>query len=251
MGAITTHSSAELIGPLGDLERRYAPAELHVAGDTSLLRSGVRIAIVGSRKASALGLERARILATSLAQQGAVVVSGLAEGIDTAAHRAAITAGGRTIAVLGTPLDRTFPLANRDLQLAVMREHLAVSQFAVGTPTLPKHFAMRNRTMALLSDATIVVEAGESSGARYAARESLRLGRAVFVLESLARAGVEWVDDVVRDGAKTLAREDLVGLVERIQQARSTRVGRCASQRGSTAASMVVRDLATSPDITT
>ena len=93
-----------------------------------------------------------------------IVVSGLACGIDTAAHTAAIESGGKTIAVLGTPLDDTYPQENQALQSLIMAQHLAVSQFAPGAGTQPKNFPVRNRTMALLTDATVIVEAGEKSG---------------------------------------------------------------------------------------
>ena len=89
-----------------------------------------------------------------------MIVSGLAEGIDTAAHTAAISRGGRTIAVLGTPLDQVFPRQNAALQDQIMREHLAVSQFPAGHPVQRKNFPLRNR-WALISDATVIIEAGK------------------------------------------------------------------------------------------
>lgn len=115
----------------------------------------------------------------------AVVVSGLAEGIDTAAHRAAIDAGGKTIAVLGTPLDKSYPRSNAELQRTLMEEHAVLSQFPVGYPTQPKNFPMRNATMALIVCASVIVEAGESSGALSQGSETLRLGRMLFIMESV------------------------------------------------------------------
>ena len=102
-------SPQELLGPLNEVEQKNAPKTLYVAGDTGILAEGARVAIVGARKASPEGLRRASKLAGLLARRGIVIVSGLAEGIDTAAHTAAIHRGGRTIAVLGTPLDQVFP----------------------------------------------------------------------------------------------------------------------------------------------
>jgi hypothetical protein len=125
-----------------------------VPDDTGILGEGARVSIVGSRKASPEGLRRASKLAGLLAGRGIVIVSGLAEGIDTAAHTAAIHRGGRTIAVLGTPLDQVFPRQNAALQDQIMRDHLAVSQFPAGNPIQRKNFPLRNRTMALISDAT-------------------------------------------------------------------------------------------------
>jgi DNA processing protein len=134
------YAPEELLGPLNDLEEKHAPKRLFVAGDRSVLAVGPRISIVGTRKPSAVGIRRAEELARALVKAGAVVVSGLAEGIDTAAHTAAIRAEGRTIAVLGTPLDSFFPASNRELQLTIMRDHLAVSQFPSGTPPRRQNF---------------------------------------------------------------------------------------------------------------
>ena len=104
-------------------------------------------------------------IARVLTREGkAVIVSGLARGIDTAAHKAAIEAGGKTIAVLGTPLDRTYPAENKALQAEIIKNHLAVSQFRVGSEVFSSNFIRRNRVMALIADASVIVEAGESSG---------------------------------------------------------------------------------------
>src|SRR5215510_8711367 len=122
----------DLLGPLNDVEQQHAPATLFVAGDPTLLRHGARVAIVGARKASVQGRARARKLATRLCAHGVVVVSGLAAGIDTAAHQATLAAGGRTIAVLGTALDQVYPKTNADLQHQIMPEHFCVLQFPTG-----------------------------------------------------------------------------------------------------------------------
>lgn len=195
----------ELLGPLGEVEQRFAPEWLYTLGDPSLLTRGARVAIVGSRKATEPGLRRTQKLAKLLVQRGVVVVSGLAEGIDTAAHVTAIETGGRTIAVLGTPLERAFPAQNRPLQERIAREHLAVSQFAPGSTWDKRSFPIRNRTMALLSDVTVIVEAGESSGTIHQGWEALRLGRPLFILESLAGSGCTWVAEMQRYGAQVLS----------------------------------------------
>jgi DNA processing protein len=119
-------------------------------------------------------------LAAWLVRHGAVVVSGLAEGIDTAAHQGAIDAGGQTIGVIGTPLEKAYPAKNRALQTRLMDEYLVLSQFATGCPVQPKNFPIRNRTMALISHATIIVEAQEKSGSLHQGWEALRLGRPLF-----------------------------------------------------------------------
>ncbi len=195
----------QLLGPLDEVERKHAPTNLYVAGDTELVTLGARVSIVGSRKATAGGLKRAAKLSALLVEHKVVVVSGLAEGIDTAAHTTAIQQGGRTIAVLGTPLDKCFPAENRTLQDCIMRDHLAVSQFAEGESLGPRAFPMRNRTMALLSDATVIVEAGKQSGTVHQGWEALRLGRPLYILESLVAAGHEWTSELQRYGALVLS----------------------------------------------
>lgn len=197
--------SALLGRPLNEVERRNAPARLFAAGDLALLRGGTRIAVVGARKASPAGLRRARRLAAELVREGMVVVSGLAEGIDTAAHLAALDAGGRTVAVLGTPLDKAYPAKNHALQQRIMADHLAVSQFAPASPVGRGNFPRRNRLMALLSDATVIVEAGETSGALAQGWEALRLGRLLFILRSAARdPALVWPGKMLAYGAQVL-----------------------------------------------
>lgn len=200
----------DLLGHLNDVALKHAPKELFLAGDRSLLTEGARVSIVGSRKATPEGLKRAAAMALALVERGIVVVSGLAEGVDAAAHRAAIAHGGRTIAVLGTPLDRTYPASNRDLQREIIERHLAVSEFPIGSPTHPKAFPMRNRTMALISDATVIVEAGEESGTRHQGWEALRLGRLLFLMESFVESGqASWAAEMIAHGARILSRQNL------------------------------------------
>jgi len=190
-----------LIGLLNDVEEKNAPKEVYTAGKISLPLTDPRAAIVGSRKATIKGLEEADSIATFLAEQKIIVVSGLAEGIDTVAHTSAINAKGQTIAVLGTPLDKVYPQKNYELQKLITREHLAVSQFANGTPVQPKNFVLRNRTMALISDVTIIVEAGEKSGTIHQGWESFRLGRPLFIHKNVACESFSWIRDFVKYGA--------------------------------------------------
>ena len=205
----------QLLGPLNDVEKKNAPSRLYVMGDLALLSQGPRVSIVGTRKPSKGGVLAARRLARGLAGRGVIVVSGLAEGIDTAAHTEALDAGGRTIAVIGTPLDKAYPAKNRGLQTRIADEHLLVSQFRIGTPSQPRNFPMRNRTMALLSDATIIVEAGEKSGTLHQGWEALRLGRPLFLMESAARdRSLKWPGEFTRYGALTLTTETIALLFE-------------------------------------
>lgn len=208
---------ATVIGALNDVEARNAPDRLFVRGDVDLLSRGPKVSIVGSRKASAAGVQRAKQLATRLVEGHVVVVSGLALGIDTAAHRAAIAAGGRTIAVLGTSLDQVYPRENEELQELIGREHLLVSQFEVGRPTLKSNFPQRNRTMALLTDATVIVEARDSSGSLHQGWEAIRLGRPLFILQSITEdKSLKWPAKMLEYGAQVLSTDNLGSVVENL-----------------------------------
>lgn len=159
---------------------------LFLAGDRELLRLPA-VAIVGSRAASVDGCRRAHQLARDLVAAGVVVMSGLAAGIDGAAHRSALEHGGRTIGVIATPLDKAYPPEHAHLQEEIYRRHLLLSPFASGTKTTPRHFPERNRVMARLSLATVIVEAGDTSGSLHQALEALTVGRLVFIAQSVAR----------------------------------------------------------------
>ena len=193
---------AEVLGSITDLEHRAAPRELYLRGDRTLLEYGTRIAVVGSRRASARALEWTRLITKELVSRDVTVVSGLAMGIDTVAHRTALERGGKTVAVLGTGLDAYAVSGNRRLQDEIGRRGLLVSQFPEGSTPNRSHFPRRNKTMALLSHATMVVEAGEKSGTRYQGWEALRLGRAVlFPRKFLEATSASWPAEMVRHGA--------------------------------------------------
>jgi DNA processing protein len=148
------------------------------------------VAVVGTRKPSEEGVLRARRVVKELVRDHFTVVSGLAAGIDTVAHTTAIDTGGRTIAVLGTPLTRVYPVANRELQNRIAREHLVISQVPVRryerqTPKVNRFFfPERNITMSALTEATVIIEAGETSGTLIQARAALDQGRKLFILRS-------------------------------------------------------------------
>lgn len=200
----------ELFGSLNSFEAKHAPEGLYLAGDASLLAEGKRVSVVGSRKPTPEGKARTRAFARILVEHGIIVVSGLAEGIDTVAHETAIAEGGRTIAVLGTPLSEAYPSKNRALLETIKADHLAISQFPEGTPPLRTNFPQRNRTMALISDATVIVEASENSGTRHQGWEALRLGRMVFLMQSVAdNPALTWPKEMIGYGAQVLRRDDL------------------------------------------
>lgn len=160
------------------------PPLLFVSG--SLVSDDERsVAVVGTRKPSADGVDTARRIAADLVNQDFVVVSGLAEGIDTAAHEGALDAGGRTLAVIGTGLRRCYPASNAELQRRLARESAVISQFWPDQPPTRRTFPMRNVVMSGLTLATVVVEATSTSGAKMQARLALEHGRPVFLLRRL------------------------------------------------------------------
>ena len=187
-------------------------------------RDAQGVAVVGTRGASPVGIANASELASGLAERGVTVVSGLAKGIDTAAHLGALRAGGRTVAVIGTGLRVSYPRENAELQRRIAEEGLVLSQFLPDAPPTRTSFPMRNAIMSGYAAATVVIEAPAQSGARMQARLALQHGRRVFLMRSLlqhewardyaTRPGttvVDSVDDVVRDlSALTSAADDLV-----------------------------------------
>lgn len=165
---------------------------IHVAGDTSLFKLPA-VSIVGTREVSAEGRVRAVRLARELVEAGVVVMSGLAKGVDSAAHQSAIQSGGRTVAVIGTPLEKAYPTENASLQEWIYNEHLLVSPFEKGEATFKSSFPKRNRVMAALSDATVIVEASDTSGTLHQAAECGRLGRWLFIMRSVVDdASLTW-----------------------------------------------------------
>jgi DNA processing protein len=181
---------------------------LYYQGEWDLAFSPKRIAIVGSRNPSEEGSRRARKLVSMLVKDGFTIVSGLAKGIDTVAHETAIDAGGETIAVIGTPLDQTYPRENAELQSRIARDFLLVSQVPVLLYARRSwqwnrlFFPERNVTMSALSQATVIVEASDTSGTLIQARAALAQGRKLFILESnFQRAGLTWPHRFLERGA--------------------------------------------------
>jgi len=174
------------------------------------------VSVVGSRVASEEGRRRAQKLAILLAQNGYTVVSGLAAGIDTAAQTAIVKAGGKTIGVIGTPIDQCYPKENITLQEKIATGHLLISQFPLAQPTQKYNFPQRNYTMCGLSSATVIVEAGETSGALYQARYCLQEGRKLFVMKSLLEnKALTWPKTYVKRGAIVL--ENIEQLVSELK----------------------------------
>jgi len=180
----------------------HAPAALYVSGDPAALWAP-QIAIVGARNASAAGLANARAFARAFAQAGNTVTSGLAEGIDGAAHTGALDAGGKTVAVLGTGIDLVFPRQHAELAKRIEANGALVSEFPPGTPGQAKFFPRRNRIISGLSLGTLVIEASLKSGSLITARYAGEQGREVFALPgSIHNPLARGCHKLIREGAK-------------------------------------------------
>jgi DNA processing protein len=191
-----------------------APPLIYVRG-TLAAADGWAVAVVGTRSPTSYGREAAHRLSYDLAQRGVTLVSGLAIGIDSVAHAAALEAGGRTVAVLGSGVDLPYPERNRGLAERIMAQGALVSDYPLGTRPAAMNFPPRNRLISGMSLGTVVVEAGERSGALITVEFALEQGRDVFAVPghifSRQSAGTHWL---LRDGATlaTCAGDILDGL---------------------------------------
>lgn len=191
------------LGFLTFLDDDY-PAQLRAVHDLppvlfhrgKLVSEDVAVSVVGSRNASSLGLSIAQSVAVGLVDRGISVVSGLAKGIDSAAHIATLDAGGRTVAVIGTGINRYYPSENRALQDRIATHGLLVSQFWPDAPPTKQTFPMRNSVMSGYGRATIIVEASERSGARTQARRAVAHGRPVILTDLVVNA-TDWAKSLV------------------------------------------------------
>jgi DNA processing protein len=179
-------------------------------------RDARSVAVVGARSASPAGIRAARAIATHLAHSGYTVISGLAAGIDTAAHRAALEGGGRTVAVIGTGLHRSYPPQNAELQQTIATEGAVVSQFWPDSPPSRRSFPMRNAVMSGLALASVIVEASHTSGSRMQARLALAHGRAVLLLGTLLTQ--PWARELARRPGTYVVRspQEVTRIVERL-----------------------------------
>ncbi|MEK7195677.1 MAG: DNA-processing protein DprA [Patescibacteria group bacterium] len=203
-----------------------APSKIFIRGEL-FTNDEPAIAIVGTRKATAQGLRMAREIAGELSNKGIIIVSGLAMGIDTAAHEGALSVGGKTVAVLGNGLDKIYPAQNQNLAEEILNKGGAiVSEYEAGTPSFKQNFIQRNRIISGLSLAVIVVEAPERSGALATAGFAARQGREVFVTPGefnnynymgshiLVREGARLVASV-KDIIEDLGLEDLGSVLKK------------------------------------
>jgi DNA processing protein len=181
------------------------PARLYLRGGPLEILARTSVAIVGARSCSPYGAQVAREVARELAGAGVVVVSGLARGVDGEAHRGALAAGGLTVAVLGCGIDRDYPKAHAELARRVSESGLVVSEYPPGVEPSPWRFPARNRLVAGLATATVVVEARRRSGALITADFALELGRDVFAVPGEITSGLsEGTNDLIRQGATPL-----------------------------------------------
>lgn len=196
---------------------KEAPPYLFLRGNIHLLKEKI-VSVVGSRGASNDGLKKAHRLARHLGNAGIVVASGLARGIDTAAHQSAIQNQYPTIAVLGTPITRAYPKENEKIQQLISKEGLVVSQFPPSSPVQRWFFPMRNAVMSGISLATAIVEAGETSGALKQADYALKQKRMIFIPQSaLDNDNISWPKKYIkREGAEKFTKiEDLFKALEK------------------------------------
>ncbi len=197
----------ELLCQLAD-----APAALYIVGNPDALHLPA-IAIVGSRNPSRGGYENAFRFSQHLARAGFCIISGLAQGIDTAAHRGALDAGAPTVAILGHGLDRIYPAANRGLAAEIANNGALVSEYPLGTPPRREHFPERNRLISGLSLGTLVVEAARRSGSLITARRAGDQGREVFAIPgSIHNPMSRGCHQLIRQGAKLVeCVDDILG----------------------------------------
>lgn len=225
------------------LELDAPPAGLYLLGDPVALvafHEVPRVTIVGTRKASAYGLTAATALAVAFAQRGVCVLSGLALGIDGRVHRATLERKGLTVGVLGCGVDVVYPRRHRDLHQRLAREGGLISEYPPGAPPAPWTFPERNRLLAALSDAVVVVEAPERSGALITAEMAMELGREVFAVPGPIGGGESaGCNRLIYDGAgicldaESLV-EDFLRLTRMERRARKPRVdGRWRGEQAS------------------
>jgi len=197
----------------------YPPPVVYVRGKI-IPQDRIALAIVGSRRATPYGKKVAETLSQELAKCGFSIISGMARGIDTIAHQGALSAKGRTLAVLGCGVDRVYPLENARLRDQIIREGAVISEFPMSTPPLPKNFPIRNATISGLSLGVVVVEAAEDSGALITAHHALEQGREVFAVPGdITATTSHGTHSLIKQGAKLIEGindilEELISIIE-------------------------------------
>ncbi len=212
------------------------PPVVFVAGDPLVL-SNPQLAIVGSRNASQAGMELAYEFSRALVQSGLVITSGLALGIDAAAHRGALSGPGPTVAVAGTGLDCVYPVRHRELARGIAALGAMVTEFPLGTPPIAQNFPRRNRIISGLSLGTLVIEAAHRSGSLITARHAMEQGRAVLAVPGSIKSPLSrGCHALIRDGAKLVETledilEELIPMHRSVPPVAAERAGGPASQQ--------------------
>ncbi|QZA76598.1 DNA-processing protein DprA [Deefgea tanakiae] len=184
------------------------PTLLYAKGNLKLLKKPA-LSIVGSRNSTPQGVSNAEAFALHLSNGGMCIVSGLASGIDAAAHRGGLLGSGSSIAVIGTGIDRIYPASNRDLAHQLAKEGLILSEFALGSPPIAGHFPQRNRIIAALGLGCLVVEAALGSGSLITARQAVDIGREVFAIPGSIHSPVaKGCHALIKNGAKLVESAD-------------------------------------------
>jgi DNA processing protein len=224
---------AEIAGP---------PTCLWYRGDLAAF-AGTCVAVIGARAASREGLSAAYEIAFDLARSGIVVVSGLARGVDSAAHRGALDGGGLTIAVLGTGIDVVYPAENKDLTECIARQGVLVTEFPPGSIPEEWHFPRRNRIISGLSKAVVVVEAREKSGSLITARLAADQGRDVMAVPGTFIGGRNrGANALLRDGAKLV--ESAVDILQELGLPDGSLARRSAEREGGQLVEFTIDDIA-------
>lgn len=202
--------------PLALTDIEDPPVMLFAKGGLNALEHPLALAMVGSRTPSPQGCRDAAAFAGDLAQSGITVVSGLARGIDAAAHEGALKAGGITVAVVGTGLDIVYPTQNEALAQAIAKKGLLLSEYPPGTPARPSHFPSRNRIISGLSAGTLVVEAALKSGSLITARMALEQGKEVFAVPGSIHSPLsKGCHQLIKQGAKLV--ESAADILDELQ----------------------------------
>ncbi len=197
-------------------EIQKPPMLLYYRGKLPDFNRSLCVGIVGTRSMSAYGMRQAYKMSYELASAGAIIVSGMAKGIDGVAAAAALKAGGMTVAVLGCGVDVVYPTHHRNLSREISKTGVILSEYAPGTRPNSYHFPMRNRIISGLSQATVVVEAGIGSGSLITAKDAILQGRDVFAIPAnVGSKGADGTNGLLRDGAKmALSTEDILALYQ-------------------------------------
>ena len=226
---INVLTGGDLPRKLDDLVGKRKPTQLYVRGDVACLDMP-SVGIIGSRGCSPYGRRQARLFAQALAEQGMVIVSGLARGIDGEAHRGALDAGGRTVAVLGCGIDRDYPAAHSDLAKRIEHETTndsrlgvnghqqgaIVSEYEPGVQPAPWRFPARNRIVAALSDVVLLIEARKDSGSLITCDFASELDRTILAIPGDIAEGSQGSNELIRtgDARLVLSPQDVIGWLE-------------------------------------